>query len=85
MGGHLECVLWEFRQPNTHSEPIVDEIMDLPDIIYRNNNYVEIVHATGNNENNNIIFIQHFYIPKHIQIILFKSSSKLYILQLWEI
>ena len=54
-GGHLECILWEFRQPNTHSEPIdnplVDEIMNFLDIIYRNNNYVENLHATGNNEN----------------------------------
>ena len=67
MGGHLEYVLWEFRQPNTHSESInkrlVDEIMDLPGIIYRNSNYVENLHATCNNENKNIIFIQHFYIP----------------------
>ena len=35
--------------------------MDFLDIIYRNNNYVENLHATGNNENNNIIFIQQFY------------------------
>ena len=53
--GHLKCILWEYRQPNTHSEPInkqfVDEIMDFPDIIYRNNNYAENLHATGNNEN----------------------------------
>ena len=66
--GHLECLLREFRQPNTHSEPInkplVDEIMDFPDIIHRNNNYVENLHATGNNENINIIFIQQFYIPE---------------------
>ena len=64
-GGHLECV---FRQQNTNSEPInkplVDKIMDFSDIIYRNNNYVENLHATGNNENKNIIFIQQFYIPK---------------------
>ena len=53
-GGHLECVLWEFRQPNTHSEPVnkplVDEIMDFLDVIYRSNNYVENLYATGNNE-----------------------------------
>ena len=67
MGGHLEFVLWEFRQPNTHSEPIkkrlVDEIMDFPDIIYRNNNYAENLRATDNNENKNIISIQQFYMP----------------------
>ena len=39
--------------------------MDFPDIICRNNNYVKILHATGNNENKNINFIQQFYIPKH--------------------
>ena len=75
MGGHLECVLWEFRQPNTHSEPInkplVDEIMDFPDIIYRNNNYVENLHATGNNENKNIISKQHFNKSKQYSFILF--------------
>ena len=38
--------------------------MDFPDIIYRNNNYVENLHATGNNENKNIIFTQNFYIVK---------------------
>ena len=27
--------------------------MDFPDIIYRNNNYVENLHAAGNNENKN--------------------------------
>ena len=32
--------------------------------IYRNNNYVEILHATGNNKNKNIIFVQQFYITK---------------------
>ena len=57
----------------THSEPInkplVDEIMDLSDIIYRNNNYVENLHATGNNENKNINFIQQFYIPKHCELV----------------
>ena len=42
--------------------------MDFPDIIYRDNNYVENLHATGNNENKNIIFIQQFYIPKHTHI-----------------
>ena len=70
MEGHPECVLWEFRQPNIHSEPInkplVDEIMDFRDIIYRDNNYVDNFHATGNNENKNIIFIQQFYIPKQL-------------------
>ena len=30
---------------------LVDEIMDFPDVIYRNNNYVENVHATVNDEN----------------------------------
>ena len=68
-GGYVECVLWEFRQPNTHSEPInkplVDEIMDFPDIIYQNNNYVENLHATDNNKNKNIILVQQLYIPKH--------------------
>ena len=38
--------------------------MDFPDIIYRDNNYMENLHATGNNENKNIIFMQQFYIPK---------------------
>ena len=64
-GGHLQCVLWEFQQPNTHSEPIeplIDEIMDFRDIIYRSNNYVKNLHATGNNENKNTIFIHQFYI-----------------------
>ena len=68
-GGHIECVLWESPQPNTHlkpiNKPLVDEIMAFPDIIYRNNNYVENLHTTANNENKNIIFIQQFYIPKH--------------------
>ena len=40
--------------------------MDFPDIIFRNNNYVENLHAMGNNENKNIIFIQQFYIPKQL-------------------
>ena len=40
--------------------------MDFPDIIYRNNNYVENLHAAGNNENKYMIFIQQFYIPKQI-------------------
>ena len=62
-GGHLECELWEFRQPNTNSEPINKRLVD--DIFYRNDNYVENLHATGNNENKNIIFIQQFYTPKH--------------------
>ena len=51
---HLECVLSEFRYPNTHSEPInkplVDEILDFPDIIYRNID-MEPLHVTGDNEN----------------------------------
>ena len=68
-GGHVECVLWEFRQPNTHSEPInkplVDEITDFTDFIYRHNNYVENLLVMGNNENKIIIFIQQFYIAKH--------------------
>ena len=38
--------------------------MDLLDIIYQNNNYVESLQATGNNEKKNMIFIQHFYILK---------------------
>ena len=42
--------------------------MDFPDIIYCNKNHVENLHATGNNENKNIIFIQQFYIPKHLSI-----------------
>ena len=71
MSGHLECVSWEFRQPNTHSElinePLADEIMDFPDIIYWNNNYVESLHDTGNNDNINIIFTQQFYIPKQLE------------------
>ena len=70
-GGHLECVLWKFHQPNKHSEPInkplVDEIMNIPDTIYRNNNNMENLHATGNNESKKIIFIQQFYIPKQNQ------------------
>ena len=45
-------------------EPLVDEIMDFPDNIYRNNNYVKNLHATGNNENKNVIFIQQFYMSK---------------------
>ena len=63
-----------------HSEPIkktlVGKIMDLPDVIYLNNNYVDKLHATGNNENKNIIFIQQFYIPKHFQHI-YKSYTLL--------
>ena len=39
--------------------------MDFRDINYRNNKYVDNLHATGNNENKNIIFIQQFSIPKH--------------------
>ena len=39
--------------------------MHFPDIIYRNNNYMENLHATDNNENKNIIFMQQCYIPKH--------------------
>ena len=87
-GGHLECVWWEFRQPNKHSEPInkplVDEIMDFPEIIYRNNNYVANLYATANNENKNVIFIQQFYIPKqyyNIFSILFNVIIILYILE----
>ena len=38
--------------------------MDFPDIIHRNNNYVENLRATGDNENKNIIFIQQFYMSK---------------------
>ena len=38
--------------------------MDFSDIIYRNNNYMENLHAVGNNGNKNIIFLQQFYIPK---------------------
>ena len=38
--------------------------MDFPDIIYRSDIYVENLHATGHNENKNIIFIQQFYTPK---------------------
>ena len=34
--------------------------MDFPDIIYRNNNYVENLHATDNNENKNIILYNTF-------------------------
>ena len=53
---------------NTHSEPInkplIDEIMDFLDIIHWNNNDLKNLHATGNNENKTIIFIQQFYIPK---------------------
>ena len=41
--------------------------MDFSDIIYRNNNYVENLHATGNNANKNIIFIQ-FHTPKKLQL-----------------
>ena len=67
-GEHLECILWKFRQAGTFSEPInkplVDEIMDFTDIVYRNYNYVENVHVTGNNEYENMIFIQQFYTPK---------------------
>ena len=66
----IECLLWEFRQRNTHSETInkllIDEIMDFSDIIYRNNNYLENLYATGNNENKNMIFVQQLYIPKQI-------------------
>ena len=39
--------------------------MDFPDIIYPNNNYVEILYAVDNNESKNVICIQQFYIPKH--------------------
>ena len=38
--------------------------MGFPGVIYRENNYVENLHATGNNENKNIIFLRQFYIPK---------------------
>ena len=38
--------------------------MDLPDIIYRNNDYVANLHATVNNENKNTIFTQQFYTSK---------------------
>ena len=50
------------------NKPLVDEIIDFPDIIYQNNNYVENLHATGNNVNKNIIFVHQFYIPKHLPI-----------------
>ena len=50
----------------TDNKPLVDQIMYFPGIIYRNNNYVENLHATGNNENKNIIFIQQFYVPKQL-------------------
>ena len=49
--------------------------MDFPDIIYRNNNYVENLHATGNNENKNMIFIQQFYIPKQYVISKHREAS----------
>ena len=40
--------------------------MYFPDIIYRNNNYVENLHATGNNENKNIILFNNFtYLNSH--------------------
>ena len=42
--------------------------MDVPDIISRNNKYVENLHAASNNENKNIMFIQQFYIAKQIQL-----------------
>ena len=32
--------------------------MNFPDIIFRNNNYVENLHGTANNEYKNLIFIQ---------------------------
>ena len=32
--------------------------MNFPDIIYRNNNYMENVHGKGYNENKNMILIQ---------------------------
>ena len=51
---------------------------NFPDIIYRNNNYVENVHVTGNNENKNIIFIQQFYIPK--QHVIKKSLKEIKLL-----
>ena len=34
--------------------------MDFPDIIYRDDNYVENLHAAGNNENKNIILRNNF-------------------------
>ena len=42
--------------------------MDFLDIIYLNNNYVENLHATGNNENKNIIFIQQNYITIQLKL-----------------
>jgi len=63
--------------PTKHSfRTLVAEIMDLPDIIHRNNNYVENLHATGNNENRNIIFMQQFY--KHKQLSSITSKQKDY-------
>ena len=56
--------IMEISASKSIKKPIVDEIMDFPDIIYRNNNYVENLDATGNNENKNIIFIQQFYLSK---------------------
>ena len=50
--------------------------MNFPDIIYRNNNYLENLHATDNNENKNIIFIQQFYILKHTQNIQTRADIK---------
>ena len=53
--------------------------MDFPDIIYRNNNYVENVNATGNNEYKNMIFIQQFYAPKQPSISLIAITFNLQI------
>ena len=70
--------IMEISATSTHSEPInkplVDELMDFPDIIYRNYNYVENLHATSNNENKNIIFTQQFYIPKQLHHCKFHES-----------
>ena len=69
--------LTSFGHPNTHfqpiSKPIVDEILDFRDIIYRNNNYVENLHATSNNENKNIIFTQQFCVPKEVLIVMYSD------------
>ena len=50
--------------------------MDFPDIIYRNDNYLENLHATGKNENKNIIFMQQFYIPKRISFLKYVDTNR---------
>ena len=48
--------------------------MDFPFIIHRNNNYVENFHATGYNENKNIIFLQQFTYLNNLHYAIFHAG-----------